>query len=116
MTLQESSDAKLDTILLKRFSAHLIDISNDIEGEPTTTPDHELRKTIIHYCKRSNAICDQIANKMRLRAIAESALTLPIVTTDGVQSVPTDTEIINSVNGYMATPNFLSEILITISI
>ena len=117
MSLQDQSQAKLDTVLQQRFSAHLLQISDDILNEPTSTPNHYLRKFIITKTTFNNSNRLQVAVIMLGRAISNNALTLPIINEDVpgppnqiVQTQPTDTEIQNAVNGYMADAEFLLEI------
>lgn len=112
MTLQNSVDARLNSTLAQRFGAQLLSISDDIIGEGDLVDHHYLRRLIIHFVLYDRNVGSKIAQGMLDKALAQGALTLPILEdVEQQQTTPDDTEIVNSVNGFMATPSILFEIL-----
>lgn len=112
MTLQQDSQAKYDSILTERMSAHLLNISDDILGEPTTVDHHYFRKIIILTAKYNDATRKRIANAFLGSALSNNALTMPVITDPDTleQTQPPDNEIENVINSYMATPALLFEV------
>jgi hypothetical protein len=116
MSLQQEFEALYSTTLQQRFAAHINQISDDIIGESTSVPSHYLRVILVEKARVNSSFSDKLAKLFLRRAIAQSALTLPLAETGSPaqQTTPSDAEVANAINGFFSDGAFLKDCLVSI--